>query len=96
METPDQNSIQNQDLGGTTNLSLDQLKKEGGIAYSTNADPDNMNDPDDLHEIQAGDDLNEPDADAYEPDEAGGDPVTANSDNAPTADEEATTNINHL
>jgi hypothetical protein len=50
-----------ENLGGTTNLSLDQLKEEGGIADFTEDNPDGISDPDDLREIRASDDLNEPD-----------------------------------
>jgi hypothetical protein len=52
---------QEENLGGSTNLSLDQLKEEGGIANFTEDNPNGIADPDDLHEIQASDDLNEPD-----------------------------------
>jgi hypothetical protein len=37
------------------------LKEEGGIANFTEDNPNGIADPDDLHEIQASDDLNEPD-----------------------------------
>lgn len=50
------------ELGGTTNLSLDQLKKEKGTYSPLEENPDNIEDRDDLHEIRVGDDLNEPDA----------------------------------
>lgn len=66
METQDNNNIQPEDLGGTTNLSLDQLKDEGGIYNPSEDNPDQLTNRDDLHEIQAGDDLDEPDTDAYE------------------------------
>ncbi|SDE97399.1 hypothetical protein SAMN05216464_111139 [Mucilaginibacter pineti] len=56
-------------LGGTTNLSADQLKEEDNAAVSTEKNPDNIENPDDLHEIQAGDDLDEPDTEDYQPDE---------------------------
>ncbi len=51
-------------LGGTTNLTLDQLKKEGGIARFSEGNPNRLADEDDLNEIKAGDDLDEPDPDA--------------------------------
>lgn len=50
-------------LGGTTNLSLDQLKEEGGPTSTDKDNPNGLSDPDDLHEIQAADDLDEPDTD---------------------------------
>jgi len=52
---------QEENLGGTTNLSIDQLKEEGSIADFTEDNPDRIDDPDDLREIRASDDLNEPD-----------------------------------
>ncbi|TSD66436.1 hypothetical protein FFF34_003260 [Inquilinus sp. KBS0705] len=51
---------QQDQLGGTTNLSLDELKQ--GNDNNTEDNPDEITNQDDLHEIQAGDDLNEPDA----------------------------------
>jgi len=59
---------QEENMGGTTNLSLDQLKKEGGVAEPDEDNPNRIADPDDLHEIQAGDDLDEPDLDDEQPD----------------------------
>jgi hypothetical protein len=50
-------------LGGTTNLSLDQLKKEGDTSNPGEDNPNNIENPDDLHEIRVDDDLGEPDAD---------------------------------
>jgi hypothetical protein len=47
-------------LGGTTNLSLDQLKKEGDSGSPAEDNLNRLDNADDLHEIQAGDDLNEP------------------------------------
>lgn len=53
----------NQDeLAGTTNLSLDHLKKEGGQSGQL-IDVS----PDDLNEIRAADDLDEPDTEEYQP-----------------------------
>ncbi|QQL50475.1 hypothetical protein [Mucilaginibacter ginkgonis] len=62
----DAQSNDQQDLAGTTNLSLDQLKENGGTANN----PDEVEDADDLHEIQAGDDLDEPNVDDYQSDES--------------------------
>jgi len=50
-------------LGGTTNLSVDQLKKEGDTSNPGEDNPNNIENPDDLHEIRVNDDLGEPDAD---------------------------------
>lgn len=50
-------------LGGTTNLSVDQLKKEGDTSNPGEDNPNNIENLDDLHEIRVNDDLNEPDAD---------------------------------
>jgi hypothetical protein len=61
------NEQENQ-LGGTTNLSPDQLKQESGIANPSEDNPDRVENPDDLHEIQVDDDLNEPDPDELQPD----------------------------
>lgn len=47
-------------LGGTTNLSLDQLKKEGDTSSPAEDNINRLDSADDLHEIQAADDLNEP------------------------------------
>jgi hypothetical protein len=52
-----------EELGGTTNLSVDQLKKEGDTSNPGEDNPDNIENPDDLHEIRVNDDLGEPDAD---------------------------------
>ncbi|MDB5004496.1 MAG: hypothetical protein JWQ34_2721 [Mucilaginibacter sp.] len=60
-------------LGGTTNLSLEQLKEEDGIASPTDDNPDGLNDQDGLNEIRASDDLDEPDTEDYQPDEQEGD-----------------------
>ena len=54
---------QQQNPGGTTNLSLEQLKEAHAAGETTGDNPDQINDEDDLHEIQADDDLNEPSAD---------------------------------
>jgi hypothetical protein len=54
-------------LGGTTNLSLEQLKAEGGIAGTSDDNPDRLSDEDDLNEIRAADDLDEPDPEDYQP-----------------------------
>lgn len=58
---------QEDQMGGTTNLPLDDLEKEGDPAGSLDENPDSIDNPDDLHEIQVDDDLDEPDADQYEP-----------------------------
>jgi hypothetical protein len=50
-------------LGGTTNLSADQLKKEGDTSNPGEDNLNNIENPDDLREIRVGDDLGEPDAD---------------------------------
>ena len=50
-------------LGGTTNLSVDQLKEEGNTSNPGEDNPNDIENPDDLHEIRVGDDLDEPDAD---------------------------------
>ena len=50
-------------LGGTTNLSVDQLKKEGDTSNPGEDNPNNIENPDDLREIRVNDDLDEPDAD---------------------------------
>jgi hypothetical protein len=52
---------QEENFGGTTNLSLDQLKNEGSTASFTDDNPDHIADADDLHEVQVSDDLEEPD-----------------------------------
>jgi len=66
----EENEIDEQEnLGGTTNLSLDQLKADDGATSSTTEATD------DLHEIQAGDDLNEPGEDE-ELNETGADETT--------------------
>ncbi|WP_154402512.1 hypothetical protein [Mucilaginibacter endophyticus] len=54
-------------LGGTTNLPPEQLKKEGGISSSDEDNPYNISDPDDLHEIRVGDDIGEPDPEGFQP-----------------------------
>jgi hypothetical protein len=59
---------QEDQLGGTTNLSLDQLKDEGGIANPIEDNPDGLTDQGDLNEIRAADDLDEPDIEEYQPD----------------------------
>jgi hypothetical protein len=56
-------------LGDTTNILAQQLKEEGGNAISTEDNPDNIENPDDLHEIQAANDLDEPDKDSLQPTE---------------------------
>jgi hypothetical protein len=53
-------ATQEETLGGTTNLSLEQLKAEGGTTTPSEDNIDQPEDADDLHEIQAGDDLDEP------------------------------------
>lgn len=72
---------QEDQLGGTTNLSLDQLKKEGGITNLTEDNPDRIADKDDLHEIQAGDDLDEPGAEDYDSETGGEDGEPGNGGN---------------
>jgi hypothetical protein len=65
----DGNSQQKEDqLGGTTNLSLEQLQKEGGTSDSDKNNPEPSNAQDDLNEIRVGDDLEEPNVDEYQPD----------------------------
>jgi hypothetical protein len=55
--TNDNAADQRENLGGTTNLTLEQLKEEGGTAnFSEDAEA-----ADDLNEIRAADDLDEPD-----------------------------------
>jgi hypothetical protein len=54
-------------LGGTANLSLDQLKEEGGIANSVGENPDGFTDQDDFNEIRVPDDLDEPHIEKYQP-----------------------------
>ena len=60
---------QEDQLGGTTNLSLAQLKEEGSIANPAGDNPDGLTDQDDLNEIRASDDLDEPDTEDYQPDD---------------------------
>lgn len=60
-------SEREEQLGGTTNLSVDQLKKEGETSNPGEDNPNNIENPDDLHEIRVGDDLDEPDADRQKP-----------------------------
>jgi hypothetical protein len=70
--TQGDNNDAGKQIGGTTNLSLDQLQQEGGIANATPADenPNRITNQDDLNEIRVGDDLGEPDVDEYQPDNA--------------------------
>lgn len=56
-------------LGGTTNLSLEQLTKDRGVANPAEDNPNGLTDQDDLNEIRVGDDLNEPDVEEYQPDD---------------------------
>lgn len=65
-----QGNIEEKDnqLGGTPNMPLDALKKESHNKYYPESNPDQIDDPNDLHEIQVDDDLDEPDADEYQPD----------------------------
>jgi hypothetical protein len=67
METQNNRDTEAENLGGTINLSPDQLKEEAMTSHIPGQNPDNIENPDDLHEIQAGDDLNEPDIEAYQP-----------------------------
>jgi hypothetical protein len=62
-------NLQEDQLGGATNLSLEQLKSEGGIAGTSDDNPDRLSDQDDLNEIRAADDLDEPDTEEFQPDE---------------------------
>ncbi len=52
------------EMGGTTNLSIDQLKQEGDNNGPPEDNPDRIENPDDLHEIEVDDDLFEPDVNA--------------------------------
>lgn len=61
---------QEDQLSGTTNLSLNQLKKEGGTTENEGNNPDRLTDKDDLNEIRVADDLDEPDMDEYQSDSA--------------------------
>jgi len=63
---------QEDQLGGTTNLSLEQLKAEGDIAGSAEDNPDGLTDQDDLN----ADDLDEIDTEDYQPDNGDGDELT--------------------
>jgi hypothetical protein len=85
----DTNEQQDQ-LRGTTNLSLDQLKEAGGIAGASEDNPDRLENPDDLHEVQAGDDLDEPDPDDYQAESENEDDVIADDDE--TGDEDQSAN----
>jgi hypothetical protein len=67
METQNNRDTEAENLGGTINLSPDQLKEEAMTSHTPGQNPDNIENADDLHEIQAGDDLNEPDIEAYQP-----------------------------
>jgi hypothetical protein len=94
--TQSETSEQADFLGGTTNLSLEQLKKEGGIANFTEDNADGLTDQDDLNEIRAADDLDEPDVEEFQPEEDeetddGGDDKSANDvdGNGGAADEPA-------
>jgi hypothetical protein len=80
---------QEDQLGGTTNLSLEQLKPEGGIASPSEDNPDGLTDQDDLNEIRAADDLDEPDTEDYQPDDE--EPV----DDQNTDDEDQSANDAH-
>lgn len=55
------NNDNQEQLGGTTNLSLEQLKQEGGPTS-----PTGLSDQDDVNEIKAADDLDEPDAEEFD------------------------------
>lgn len=52
---------QEDSLGGTTNLSLEQLKATGVTSNFSESNPNGIADADDLNEIRAGDSLGEPD-----------------------------------
>ena len=82
-------NLQEDQLGGTTNLSLEQLKAEGGIAGTADDNPDRLSDQDDLNEIRAADDLDEPDAEDNQPDDSEDDEVT---DEPGTEDEDTSAN----
>jgi hypothetical protein len=60
---------QENQLGGTTDLSGEQLKNESSIADPMEDNPDGLTDQDDLNEIRAADDLDEPDTEDYQPGE---------------------------
>ncbi len=61
MEQQNNNAVTlEENLGGTTNLSLEQLKAEGSTSTPPGDNVNQLEDADDLHEIQAGDDLDEP------------------------------------
>jgi hypothetical protein len=70
LSTQGNNEEKENQLGGTTNLSLDDLKKEGDPEHTVENNPDRIDNADDLHEIQVDDDLDEPDIDECEPDNA--------------------------
>jgi len=69
---------QEDQLGGTTNLSLEQLKQEGGIASPSEDNPEGSSD-----------DLDEPNTEAYQPDDEEDDEVTDDQDGD---DEDQSTN----
>jgi len=69
-------SIQENHSGGTTNLSMEQLKTVGGMADPSKDNPDGLTDEDDLNEIRAADDLDEPNIEEYQPDDKEEDKVT--------------------
>jgi hypothetical protein len=60
IKTQGSTNEQEEQLGGTTNLSLDQLKEEGGIASSVGDNPDGFTDQDDFNEIRVPDDWMNP------------------------------------
>lgn len=70
------NSVEKEDqMGCATNVMMEQLNKGNGIAHLTEDNPDNIENPDDLHEIKVDDDLNEPDAEEQQ-----GEPEVDNRD----------------
>jgi len=71
LSTQGNNEEKESQLGGTTNLSLEDLKKEGDPEHFVENNPDRIDNADDLHEIQVDDDLDEPDTNECEPGNAG-------------------------
>lgn len=72
LTTQGDSAEQEENMGGTTNLSLDQLKEEGGPSSTSLEDTE---EEDDLREIQAGDDISEPDPEESYPATDEGDDV---------------------
>lgn len=58
---------ENNELIQMPNMPSADLKTDEEIEVSAEDNPDRIDNADDLHEIQAGDDLNEPDVDEYQP-----------------------------